>query len=87
MKLPLVTLTSYNMGDVTEEDYDLWAAYVVKHIGEKAGFPVRVNQAHFTGSSQFKDTVEDATDEQEEAIVEALRAMWDEAAWGSEAST
>jgi hypothetical protein len=42
-----VTLTSANMGDVTEADFDAWAAWVNERIDDVAGCPVNVEQFRF----------------------------------------
>jgi hypothetical protein len=75
-------LTAHNMGDVTGADFDAWAAHVTDRIDDACGFPVRVEQGPFSGPGMlFEDRIVGATDEQTETVREAVRAMWDEAAW------
>lgn len=59
-----VTLSSANMGNVTEADFDAWAAWVNARIDEVAGCPVSVEQFAFgaSGSDQTSG-LDDATRE------------------------
>jgi len=77
---PTVKLTAYNQGpSATEKDFDDWAIYVANNIEKACGFAVDVEQFAFTGKGQggTDDVILDATDEQEEAIEEALRSLWE----------
>lgn len=77
-----IKLSSYNMGDVTEEDFDAWAAYVAEHIDEMCGFDVRVDQFRFGSSDNSgDDLIEADAEEQRTTIEEAVREMWDRAEW------
>ena len=77
-----VTLTAYNMDTVYEADFDKWASYVSAHINERCGFEVVVYQGPFSGSGVlFEDRLSGGTEEQRGTVRDALRAMWDEAAW------
>ncbi len=72
-----LTLTSANMGDVSEEDFDAWAEYVAARIDEKTGLDVSVEQA------RFGEAGEDRHDNMVVAygadpIDEALRALWED---------
>ena len=81
-----VTLTAHNMGDVTEADYDAWAAHVSDRIEALCGFAVNVEQGPFTGRGMlFTDRINAPNEEQEETVREAIRALWDNADWGTEA--
>lgn len=74
-----VTLTAYNMGpDATEADFDSFAALVADRIDDVTGLDVEVDQFAFTGSGQSEDRIDGATDEQREAIREALDGLWQE---------
>lgn len=61
-----VTLSSANMGDVDETDFDLWAAYVNQKIDDRTGLLVHVEQARFGDAGE--DRIEGATDEQRDTI-------------------
>jgi hypothetical protein len=77
-----VTLTAYNMGDVTEEEFDRWANYVSDNIDERCGFKVLVEQGPFNGNGVlFADEILAPTVEMKEAIREAIAALWEEAEW------
>lgn len=82
-RLPHVTLTAYNMGDVTETDYDYWINYVCEHIDEACQFEVEVDAAPFRGGPATDRIVGGSTtayedyERQVDAIREALRALWD----------
>lgn len=79
MSIPTIELSSYDMGDVTEADYNLWVSYVADHIDEACGFEVAVEQRRFGAAGS--DRITHATDAQRETIAEAVAAMWDAAEW------
>lgn len=83
MSTPAVTLTAYNMGsDVTEEDFDRWVTYVNDHIDAACGFSVEVEQGPFSGKGVlFEDHISGCTEDQTEAVTEALRAFWEKSEW------
>jgi hypothetical protein len=76
-----VKLSAYHTGFSDEADFDAWIAYVDSHIDEAVGFDVDVNAFAFTGrASGFEDEVTGGTDEQQEAIREAVsHSLWDQA--------
>jgi hypothetical protein len=77
-----VRLTAYNTGFTEEADFDAWVAYVTEHIEEAVGFPVEVDSFAFTGRNAggARDEVTGATDEQAEAIRDALsNSLWEQA--------
>jgi hypothetical protein len=74
-------LTSYDMGDATEADFDRWVEYVMQGIDTACGFEVDVTQARWQ-SGPDRDRIRHATEEQEQTIREALICLWD--AWCSE---
>jgi len=82
MTTPSVTLTSYNMGDVTAFDFMAWADFVTENIDDACGFEVAVESYRF-GESAARDYVSGATPEQEETIRHALRSMWDDFCGGA----
>lgn len=67
-----ITLTAYNMGNVTEADFDAWARYVDEHVSEACGVEVLVVDQFAFGASEERDVVTGATDEQEERILDWL---------------
>lgn len=69
-----VTLTSYNMGDVSESDFDAWASYVGKHIDGLTGLDVAVEQARFGEAGE--DAIS-GSDEDDQNVKDALRVLWD----------
>jgi len=73
-----VTLTSYNMGDVTEADYDAWIQYVSDRIDERCGFEVDLDACAFDRPA-FTTAIAGATAAEEEVIRAALAALWEEA--------
>jgi hypothetical protein len=80
-----LTLTAYNMGDVTEEDFDAWARYVAARIDDMTGLDVDVDQGPFTGERGvlFDDMIDHGDEDHEtctqneEIIQDALRDLWD----------
>jgi hypothetical protein len=61
-----IILSSANMGDVDEVDFDCWASFVCDSIDEALGIEVRsVEQFRF---GEGADIISGATDEQEEEI-------------------
>lgn len=71
-----VTLTSYNMGDATESDFDAWASFVAARIDDATGLDVTVDQARFgeAGKDEIRGNVDD---DMVETVREALRDLWD----------
>ncbi len=67
-----VKLSSANMGDVTEADFDAWAAWVNDHIDAVAGCPVSVEQFAFGDSGP--DQVSGLDDAARETVLSWLRA-------------
>jgi hypothetical protein len=62
-----ITLSSYNMGDATEQDYDAWVEYVREHICASCDLQdVDVNQAPF--GAGIDETISGADNEQQETI-------------------
>lgn len=82
MTIPTVTLTSYNMGDATEAEYDAWTSYVCEHIDEHTGFEVAVEVDRFGTAGDDRIV---ATDEQREAIQAALADLWQ--SWCADGAT
>jgi hypothetical protein len=76
-----VRLTAYNMGpDATEEEFNAWTRYVAANIDEATGLDVTVNAFQFAGRGAGGDEDEISgweTEEDREAIVEALEALWE----------
>lgn len=72
--MPTVRLSSENMGDASESDYDSYVAFVADRIDAKCGFAVEVCTERFGGI--VSQPVSGATDEQEQTISEALDALW-----------
>lgn len=72
----MVTLTSYNMGDVEERDFDLWTSFAAANIDEYCGFEVGVDAARFGETG--RDQIDAGDDGQIEAIRGALRDLWTE---------
>jgi hypothetical protein len=69
-------LRSYNMGNVTEAEFDAWASYVARQIDTRCGFTVDVDQARFGEAGD--DVISGATDEQRETIRETIAALWED---------
>ncbi len=67
-----ITLSSYNMGDVTEADFDAWAGYVERGIGELTGLDVTVEQARFGEAGE-----DHCGHVNPESVKDALRVLWD----------
>lgn len=82
MANPSISLTSYNMGDVTEADFDSWVAFVNERIDERCGFTVAVDGLRFGESGDDRIS---GSDEERETIAEAVRVLWDE--WCAEGAT
>ncbi len=76
MKNPSVTLTPYNMGNVTQADLDAWRDYVSVEIDGRCGFAVNVD-AFRLDNGPASDRIEGATHEQRETITEAIHGLWD----------
>ncbi len=58
-----ITLSSAAMGDVSEADFDAWAAWVADHIDEATGIQVgEVDQFRFGDADE--DQITGATEEQ-----------------------
>lgn len=73
-----ITLSAANLGPEADEAFfDSWNAYVVEHIDEHVGFRVdAVDQRRFGESGP--DLIEGATDEQREALRDALScSLWE----------
>lgn len=78
MKNITVTLTSYNMGDVTEADYDAWISYVSARIDERTGLDVTVDASPF-GCGSSEDCISGYEDEDDRQIIQdTLYCLWDE---------
>lgn len=78
-----IKLTSYHMGDVTEADFDAWAAYVAARIDKETGLDVTVEQYRF--GEGFEDDISEDGDDRE-TIREAIQSLWeafcaDDSAW------
>lgn len=71
-----VILTAYNMGDVSEPDFDAWAGYVNDRIDERCGFSVAIEQ-HAFANGLARDTVS-APPSRVDAIRDALERLWDD---------
>ena len=69
-----IKLTAYNMGDVTEADFDAWARYVAERIDELTGLDVTIDQFRFGDGFEDKISCEDIHLEQ---IDEVLRGLWE----------
>ena len=70
-----VCLSSYNLGDVDDDEYDRWINFICERIDAKAGFEVLVQAKPFgaSGSDTF------AGDEETVQILrDAMRVLWDE---------
>jgi len=77
---PSVKLSAYHTGFTDEADFDAWISYVAAHLDEEVGFEVDVEAFAFTGrgAGGDEDEVSGATDDQGEAIHEALsHTLWD----------
>ena len=61
-----ITLSSANMGDVDEADFDCWAGFVNDRIDDVAGATVVVDQFQFGEADE--DQIEGATAAQRDAI-------------------
>jgi hypothetical protein len=72
-----ITLSSANMGQVDEVDFDLWARYVAENIDDAMGFEVEsVDQLAFGEAGD--DVVAGGTEEQRQAILSWLgHEGWD----------
>ena len=57
-----VTLTSVNMGNVTEADFDAWVRYVSEHIDEATGLDVTVDAARFGAAGADRIVAENDED-------------------------
>ncbi len=70
-----VRLSSANMGDVTEADFDMWAEYVNERIDEACGFLVEVTQARF--GEPGDDFIADGVGDQNDTVREAIATLWE----------
>jgi hypothetical protein len=72
-----IILSSANMGNVDETDFDLWTAFVMERIGEALGLDdVDVDQHNFGASDD--DEISADTEEQRDEIDRWLGAEgWD----------
>jgi hypothetical protein len=72
-----VTLTSANMGDVTESEFDAWAAFVQDRIDGRTDLVVVVDQRGFgeAGEDIIRGT---SSSDESQAIRDSLRDLWDE---------
>lgn len=72
-----IVLSSANMGDVDEDDFDIWAGYVADSIDDALGFEVEsVDQQRFGEAGD--DIVTGGTQEQREAVRQWLKvAGWE----------
>lgn len=59
-----ITLTSADMGDVTEADFDAWVAYVSERIDEFTGLDVTVDAARFGAGGADRIVAENDEDRQ-----------------------
>lgn len=71
-----VRLTSYNMGDATEQDFDQFASYVAARIDAETGLDVEVDQFRF-GESVWCDEIRAASDVDRETVKAALAQLWE----------
>lgn len=82
-----IKLSSAAMGDVTEADFDAWAAYVLDHIEEETGIEIaEIDQFAFGHAGD--DEISGADDDDERAAIRTWLAVigWeafcaDESAW------
>lgn len=73
-----VTLTSYNMGDVTEADYGAWIEHVADRIDERTGLDVTVEASPF-GRGPSEDLISGYEDEDDrQSIQDTLHSLWDD---------
>jgi hypothetical protein len=61
-----ITLSSTNMGDVSESDFDNWANWVSDHVDDACDVNAQVDQFHFGDASP--DLIEGATDDIRDTI-------------------
>lgn len=66
-----IVLTSYNMGDVTEADFDAWASWVASHVEMVFGVDATVDQFRF-GESVVDDVVRGGNETLREEIAQWL---------------
>lgn len=69
-----VTLTSYNMGDVTEYDYLGWVEFVQDNLSDRVGTDVEVEAAPFGRGPAEDRIVPDRDDDVKGALIE----LWDD---------
>jgi hypothetical protein len=73
-----IVLTAYNMGDVSEADFDAWASWVAAHVDEACGVDASVDQYPFRGGPS-RDTVYSADEDARDAVRRWLATEgWDE---------
>lgn len=75
-----ITLTASNMGpNVTEEDFDAWAAYVTEHIETALSLPegsTEVDQARFNAGGDDEIIVRNGGTTEQEATLEEDIGRW-----------
>lgn len=71
---PTVRLSSQNMGDASEGDYDSWVAFVAANIVGRCGFRISVEAERYGGI--VSRPVSNASDAEKETITEALEDLW-----------
>lgn len=71
-----VILTAYNMGGVSDDDFDTWASYVNDRLNERCGFSVTIEQHPFT-NGPARDTIS-APPSRIDVIRDALDRLWDD---------
>jgi hypothetical protein len=76
-KIPMVTITSTNMGEkCTVADHVAWFAYFTATIEEKCGFPVNTSLSAFGDGAQ--DSIVGASDFARQIIWQARAFLWQE---------
>lgn len=78
MKNITVILTSYNMGDVTEADYDAWVTFVSARIHVRPDLNITVEASPF-GRGKSEDYISGYEDEDDrQSIQDTLQSLWDD---------
>ena len=76
-----IRLTSYNMGvmdEASEEDYDVWVAYVSEQLGRSPLYQTVFVDWYPWAEGPETDTITGATEDQEEELRSVLRSLWRE---------
>lgn len=73
-----ITLTSANMYDPTQADYDAWVEYVCRNIDNATGMTVGVYAAAMGDDEPGADQIEADTDDDREIISRALGDLWED---------